>query len=118
MPIVNNVRSTGFGGQELMCPATLAGPHHRRRRRRLVVLLLLCVVACVAAGELHPAEVVVNPIARRSDVFTSSFLVRFHRSVDGPEAHSVAIRNGFESVGAVSIYSTICCVRECLCVCV
>lgn len=40
----------------------------------------------------------------RNDVFTSSFLVRFHRSVDNLEAHSVATRNGFENLGAVSIY--------------
>lgn len=97
MPIVSNVRSTGQ-----MLRRTDASADHRR----LLLVIGLCAVAAVAAvdaGERHPAEVV-DPIARRGDVFTSSFLVRFHRSVDGPEADGVAIRNGFESVGAVSIY--------------
>ena len=38
----------------------------------------------------------------RNDVFTSSFLVRFHRNIDDLEAHTVAARNGFENLGAVS----------------
>lgn len=36
------------------------------------------------------------------NVFTSSFLVRFKKSVDNDLAHSIASRNGFENLGAVS----------------
>lgn len=37
-----------------------------------------------------------------SNVFTNSFLVRFHRSIDSSVAHEIAARNGFESIGEVS----------------
>lgn len=36
------------------------------------------------------------------ELFTSSFLVRFKRSVDSKEAHDIARRNGFHNIGAVS----------------
>lgn len=39
----------------------------------------------------------------RSDIFTSSFLVRFRRNVDNYEAHQLATRNGFENLGPVSV---------------
>lgn len=38
----------------------------------------------------------------RSDIFTSSFLVRFRRNVDNELAHDVAKRNGFDNLGPVS----------------
>ena len=44
-----------------------------------------------------------RPVARGNDVFTSSFLVRFRRSVDNDFAHKVANKYGFENLGAVSI---------------
>lgn len=37
------------------------------------------------------------------ELFTSSFLVRFKKSVDNQIAHEVARRNGFHNVGPVSI---------------
>lgn len=36
------------------------------------------------------------------ELFTSSFLVKFKRSVDNHEAHDIAKRNGFHNIGAVS----------------
>lgn len=71
----------------------------------LLLLLVVVWAAVVAATELHrPDSVQQNAAQRRGggDVYTSSFLVRFHRSVDAAQAQHVAIRNGFESVGAVS----------------
>lgn len=41
-------------------------------------------------------------VLRRNDVFTNSYLVRFHRSIDTDEAHRVAHRNGFDNLGPVS----------------
>lgn len=41
----------------------------------------------------------------RSDIFTSSFLVRFRRNVESYEAHQLAARNGFENLGPVSCQS-------------
>lgn len=43
----------------------------------------------------------------KNDVFTSSFLVRFRRNVDGELAHLIADRNGFENLGPVSDCDTI-----------
>lgn len=37
-----------------------------------------------------------------NEVFTSSFLVRFKKSVDSNEAHEIAKRNSFVNLGAVS----------------
>lgn len=39
---------------------------------------------------------------KHDNVFTSSFLVRFRRSVDNLEAHKIAEEHGFENVGPVS----------------
>lgn len=36
-----------------------------------------------------------------NNVFTNSFLVRFHRSIENDIAHEIAVRNGFENVGEV-----------------
>lgn len=36
-----------------------------------------------------------------NSVFTNSFLVRFHRSVQNDVVHDIASRNGFENVGEV-----------------
>lgn len=44
-----------------------------------------------------------RPVAGGNDVFTSSFLVRFRRSVDNDFAHTVANKYGFENLGAVSV---------------
>lgn len=38
-----------------------------------------------------------------NNVFTNSFLVRFHRSIENDVARDVAARNGFESIGEVSL---------------
>lgn len=35
------------------------------------------------------------------ELFTSSFLVRFKRSIDSPLAHEIAKRNGFHNIGEV-----------------
>lgn len=35
------------------------------------------------------------------ELFTSSFLVRFKRSIDNPLAHEIAKRNGFHNIGEV-----------------
>ena len=35
------------------------------------------------------------------ELFTSSFLVRFKRSIDNPLAHDIAKRNGFHNIGEV-----------------
>lgn len=37
-----------------------------------------------------------------NNVFTNSFLIRFHRSVKNDIAHEIATRNGFENIGEVS----------------
>lgn len=39
-----------------------------------------------------------------NEVFTSSFLVHFKRSVDNNEAHEIAKRNSFYNIGPVSFY--------------
>lgn len=39
---------------------------------------------------------------KHDGVFTSSFLVRFKRSVDNDEAHKIAGDHGFENLGPVS----------------
>lgn len=44
-----------------------------------------------------------RPVAGGNDVFTSSFLVRFRRSVDNDYAHAVAQKYGFDNLGAVSM---------------
>lgn len=40
--------------------------------------------------------------SKNDGVFTSSFLIRFRRSVDNDEAHEIAGKHGFESLGPVS----------------
>lgn len=42
-----------------------------------------------------------------NNVFTNSFLVRFHRSIDNDIANEVAARNGFDNIGHVSTDFTI-----------
>lgn len=37
------------------------------------------------------------------EVFTNTFLVRFKRSVQHDEAHQLALRHGFDSLGPVSV---------------
>lgn len=39
-----------------------------------------------------------------NEVFTSSFLVRFKRSVENRDAHDIAKRNSFHNIGPVSFY--------------
>ena len=36
------------------------------------------------------------------ELFTSSFLVKFKRSIDNQLAHDIANRNGFHNIGPVS----------------
>lgn len=43
-----------------------------------------------------------SPVSGKNDVFTSSFLVRFRRSVDNDEAHAIAGQHDFENLGPVS----------------
>lgn len=50
---------------------------------------------CLAATLLIAA-------AASREVFTNTFLVRFKRSVARDEAHSLALRHGFDSLGPVS----------------
>lgn len=41
--------------------------------------------------------------ASSGELFTSSFLVKFKRSIDSNLAHKIAQRNGFYNIGEVSI---------------
>lgn len=50
---------------------------------------------CLAATLLIAA-------AASREVFTNTFLVRFKRSVQHDEAHQLALRHGFDSLGPVS----------------
>lgn len=45
---------------------------------------------------------IVSSSPKSTDVFTSSFLVRFKRNVDNDLAHLIADRNGFDNLGSVS----------------
>lgn len=58
-----------------------------------------------SASRFSTVPFVSSPLAasssQRNDVFTSSFLVRFHRSIDNDQAHDVATRNGFDNLGPV-----------------
>lgn len=71
---------------------------------QLTWLCLLGLVYCSEIARSSKASTSFLPsTAQRNDIFTSSFLVRFHRSIDNDLAHDVAQRNGFENLGAVSI---------------
>lgn len=59
------------------------------------------------AASLAPAVPRRRPVVAANDVFTSSFLVRFRRSVDNDVAHSVANKYGFDNLGPVSISQSI-----------
>lgn len=73
----------------------------------LFLVGILVQPAAISAGS--SAFTVTGPAAvRRNDVFTNSYLVRFHRSVDTDEAHRIAIRNGFDNLGPVSVDILIC----------
>lgn len=48
----------------------------------------------------------------QNEFFTSSFLVRFKRSVDSSEANEIARRNAFHSLGPVSISTYFSCHME------
>lgn len=72
-------------------------------RQMLLLCLWIAVGAAIEQHQPNMAQQAGLSSAQRGDVFTSSFLVRFHRSVDAAQAQHVAIRNGFESVGAVSV---------------
>lgn len=64
----------------------------------LVVVFVTNVPSAVATGgSVAPAT-----LNGRNDVFTSSFLVRFRRSVDNELASAVATRYGFDNIGPVS----------------
>lgn len=54
----------------------------------LLGLSILCSLACQATSSTS-----------QNEFFTSSFLVRFKRSVDSGEAHEIARRNAFHSLG-------------------
>ncbi|CAD0203780.1 unnamed protein product [Chrysodeixis includens] len=41
--------------------------------------------------------------AASREVFTNTFLVRFKRSVQHDEAHQLALRHGFDSLGPLSL---------------
>lgn len=114
MTIVTNVRLTGTNSrrshlarrrpQQMLFDSTMSG-WPLNYSAFVVGVVVIAVVAGVArvdaSDELHPAHVG-EPLRRAGGVYTSSFLVRFHRSVDRAEAERVAQRHGFESVGAVS----------------
>lgn len=57
-------------------------------------LVRLLVLFCCYVSFLHTTT--------SSNVFTSSFLVRFRRNVDNKIAHDIANRNGFVNIGEVS----------------
>ncbi|KAG5672797.1 hypothetical protein PVAND_002890 [Polypedilum vanderplanki] len=50
---------------------------------------------------LSLAQVTSSTSSSSGELFTSSFLVRFKRSVDNKEAHDIAKRNGFHNIGAI-----------------
>lgn len=63
-----------------------------------VVVLLGCyclVVATTSGSKLATGGT--------GNVFTSSFLVKFKRSVEPQQAHQIAERNGFINLGVVSV---------------
>jgi proprotein convertase subtilisin/kexin type 2 len=53
-------------------------------------------------GLLYAAAGVAQSSSAGNSVFTSSFLVRFKRSVGNDVAHELADKNGFLNVGPVS----------------
>lgn len=72
-------------------------------------LTWLCLLGLVYCSEIVHSSKASTPFVsatQRNDVFTSSFLVRFHRSIDNDLAHEVAQRNGFENLGTVSIFKS------------
>lgn len=58
----------------------------------LLGLSILCSLACQATSSTS-----------QNEFLTNSFLVRFKRSVDSSEAHEIARRNAFHSLGPVSM---------------
>ena len=61
----------------------------------LALIINVINVPAIAAGHI-------GHINGKDDVFTSSFLVRFRRSVDNDFAHQVAEKYGFDNIGPVS----------------
>uniref|UniRef100_A0A182TDY9 Peptidase S8 pro-domain domain-containing protein n=1 Tax=Anopheles melas TaxID=34690 RepID=A0A182TDY9_9DIPT len=67
----------------------------------LMVVVAVCLfgIGCIAATGL-PGSAVKGPGGHQTgDVFTSSFLVRFKRSLDKQLVHEIASRNGFQNLG-------------------
>lgn len=59
------------------------------------------------------AIVLASNVSSTSDIFSNSFLVRFRRNVERHEAHQIAHKHGFVSMGPVSwnfLFETIFCV--------
>lgn len=42
-------------------------------------------------------------LSSANNVFTNSFLVKFHQNIKKDVAHEIATRNGFENVGEVNL---------------
>ncbi|CAD6994915.1 unnamed protein product [Ceratitis capitata] len=68
-----------------------------------LALLFVINVPSISANSGRVAPATLNG---RNDVFTSSFLVRFKRSVDNDFAKEVATRYGFDNIGPVTSYLT------------
>lgn len=54
---------------------------------------LLALIVCLLSFEATQAT------TKSGDVFTSSFLVKFKRSIDSQLATEIAARNGFHNIG-------------------
>lgn len=90
----------------------------------LMVVVVVCLfgIGCIAATGLPGSAAKSAGGHQTGDVFTSSFLVRFKRSLDKQLVHEIASRNGFQNLGEVSIpyfklYPSSL-LGRCLCVCV
>lgn len=72
------------------------------------------VSAAKETASTHGKTLHLRPVNGAHDVFTSSFLVRFRRSIDNDFAHKVADKYGFENLGAVSSTNNIFYMYLCL----
>ncbi|XP_308012.6 neuroendocrine convertase 2 [Anopheles gambiae] len=67
----------------------------------LMVVVVVCLfgIGCIAATGLPGSAAKSAGGHQTGDVFTSSFLVRFKRSLDKQLVHEIASRNGFQNLG-------------------
>ena len=87
----------------------MVGLAHARRSGRYLVTSATMGSQSAAVGhsanmwlQCLAATLLIAAAASR-EVFTNTFLVRFKRSVQHDEAHQLALRHGFDSLGPVSV---------------